>query len=70
MGAGIYVIISKIAGSAIPGWPSTMLSIYFLGSIQLVFLGILGEYVFRSYKESQNRPVYFIRKFFGVRREK
>jgi len=70
MGAGIYVLISKITGSAVPGWSSTMLSIYFLGSIQLVFLGILGEYIFRSYKESQNRPVYFVRKYFGVSREK
>jgi|SRR5664280_157658 len=70
MGAGIYVLISKITGSALPGWPSTMLSIYFLGSIQLVFLGILGEYIFRSYKESQNRPIYFVRKYFGVSREK
>jgi polyisoprenyl-phosphate glycosyltransferase len=70
MGAGIYVLISKITGSAVLGWSSTMLSIYFLGSIQLVFLGILGEYIFRSYKESQNRPIYFIRKFFGVSQEK
>jgi Glycosyltransferases involved in cell wall biogenesis len=70
MGAGIYVIISKLAGSAVPGWSSTLLSFYFLGSIQLVFLGILGEYIFRSYKESQNRPVYFVRKFFGGSREK
>jgi len=70
MGAGIYVIISKLAGSAVPGWSSTLLSFYFLGSIQLVFLGILGEYIFRSYKESQNRPIYFIRKFFGVSQEK
>ncbi len=64
MCAGIYVLIAKIAGFAIVGWSSTLLSIYFLGSIQLVFLGILGEYVFRSYKESQNRPLYFVRKFY------
>ena len=70
MGAGIYVLISKKTGSAVLGWSSTMLSLYFLGSIQLVFLGILGEYIFRSYKESQNRPIYFIRKFFGVSQEK
>jgi polyisoprenyl-phosphate glycosyltransferase len=70
MGAGIFVLISKFTGSAVPGWSSTLLSLYFLGSIQLVFLGILGEYVFRSYKETQNRPVYFIRKSFGVSREK
>jgi glycosyltransferase involved in cell wall biosynthesis len=64
MGAGIYVLIAKIYGFALIGWSSTLLSIYFLGSIQLVFLGILGEYVYRSYKESQNRPVYFVRKYY------
>jgi len=70
MGAGIYVLISKATGTAISGWPSTLLSIYFLGSIQLVFLGILGEYIFRNYKESQNRPVYFVRKFYDDNPEK
>jgi len=64
MAAGIYVLIAKAYGFAIIGWSSTLLSIYFLGSIQLVFLGILGEYVYRSYKESQNRPLYFIRRFY------
>jgi dolichol-phosphate mannosyltransferase len=64
MAAGIYVLIAKAYGFAVPGWSSTLLSIYFLGSIQLAFLGILGEYVYRSYKESQNRPVYFVRKFY------
>jgi polyisoprenyl-phosphate glycosyltransferase len=62
--AGIYVIIAKVFHFAIPGWSSTLLSIYFLGSIQLVFLGIIGEYIYRNYKESQNRPVYFVRKFY------
>jgi len=64
MAAGIYVLIAKAYGFAVIGWSSTLLSIYFLGSIQLVFLGILGEYVYRSYKESQNRPIYFVKKFF------
>jgi glycosyltransferase involved in cell wall biosynthesis len=64
MGAGIYVLIAKACGFAVIGWSSTLLSIYFLGSIQLVFMGILGEYVYRSYKESQNRPVYFVKKFY------
>lgn len=64
MCAGIYVLIAKLAGFAIVGWSSILLSIYFLGSIQLVFLGILGEYVFRNYKESQNRPIYFVRRFY------
>jgi dolichol-phosphate mannosyltransferase len=62
--AGIYVIVAKAFHFAIPGWSSTMLSIYFLGSIQLVFMGIIGEYIYRNYKESQNRPLYFITKFY------
>ena len=64
MGAGIYVLVAKAAGFASPGWSSTLLSIYFLGSIQLVFLGIIGEYIYRNYKESQSRPVYFVQKFY------
>ncbi|HVN57689.1 MAG TPA: glycosyltransferase family 2 protein [Bacteroidales bacterium] len=64
MAAGIYVLIAKLMHFAVPGWSSTLLSIYFLGSIQLVFLGIIGEYIFRNYKESQNRPVYFVKKFY------
>jgi glycosyltransferase involved in cell wall biosynthesis len=63
-GAGIYVLIVKATGNALPGWSSILLSIYFLGCVQLVFLGVLGEYIFRNYKESQNRPVYFVRKFY------
>ena len=70
MGAGIYVLIANAYGFAVPGWSSTLLSIYFLGSIQLVFLGILGEYVYRNYKESQNRPVYFVKKFYDSGPEK
>jgi glycosyltransferase involved in cell wall biosynthesis len=62
--AGTYVLVAKVFGFAVIGWSSTLLSIYFLGSIQLVFLGIIGEYIFRNYKESQNRPIYFIKKFY------
>jgi len=61
--AGIYIILSKIMALSPLGWSSTLTSIFFLGSIQLIFLGILGEYVFRIYRESQNRPIYFVREF-------
>jgi polyisoprenyl-phosphate glycosyltransferase len=64
MCAGVYVLIAKMFGFALIGWSSTLLSIYFLGSIQLVSLGIVGEYVYRIYKESQNRPIYFVKKFY------
>jgi glycosyltransferase involved in cell wall biosynthesis len=61
--ATIYTLVSKVTGVAPLGWSSTLLSIYFLGSIQLLFLGIIGEYIFRIYKESQNRPIFIVRDF-------
>jgi polyisoprenyl-phosphate glycosyltransferase len=64
--AGLYVLTAKSFGFAMLGWSSTLLSIYFLGSIQLVSLGIVGEYVYRIYKESQNRPIYFVKKFYDA----
>ena len=66
MCAGIYVLTAKLFGFAIIGWSSTVLSIYFLGSIQLIFLGVVGEYVYRIYKESQNRPIYLVKKFYDA----
>ena len=69
MAAGAYVLTAKIFGFAIMGWSSTVLSLYFLGSIQLVFLGVLGEYVYRIYKESQKRPLYFIQKIYVAEEE-
>jgi dolichol-phosphate mannosyltransferase len=65
LAAGIYVVVSKILGVAPFGWSSLGLSIYFVGSIQLLFLGILGEYVFRIYRENQNRPHYFVQHYYN-----
>ncbi len=61
--AGVYVLIDKLSGRALYGWSSTILSIYFLGSVQLVFMGILGEYIFRIYRETQNRPVFIVKEY-------
>lgn len=59
--AVIYIVLSKILGFAPLGWSSTMISLYFLGAVQLTFLGVIGEYVYRIYKETQNRPLFFIK---------
>jgi len=61
--AGIYILASKFLGLSPLGWSSTLTSIFFFGSIQLLFLGVLGEYVFRIYRETQNRPIYLVREF-------
>ena len=59
--AVVYIVLSKVLGFAPLGWSSTMMSLYFLGAVQLTFLGVIGEYVYRIYKETQNRPLFFIR---------
>jgi dolichol-phosphate mannosyltransferase len=61
--ATLYIIISKIAGFAPLGWSSTLLSIYFLASVQLLFLGIIGEYISRIYRETQNRPNFIVQEY-------
>ena len=47
----------------LPGWASTVLPIYFIGGIQLLFLGVIGEYVGKIYLETKSRPRYFVDKF-------
>jgi glycosyltransferase involved in cell wall biosynthesis len=45
---------------AIPGWTSSVIPVYFLGGIQLLSIGILGEYVAKLYSEAKRRPRYFV----------
>ena len=59
----VWVIIEKfILGNAVQGWASTMVSIYFIGGIQVMSLGIIGEYMGRTFQESKRRPRYIIDK--------
>jgi dolichol-phosphate mannosyltransferase len=60
---GIYVIyIFAFTDEAVTGWASTTASILFIGGVQLVMLGILGEYVGKGFMEGKRRPNYVIRK--------
>ncbi len=53
--------VTFILRVAVPGWASIMISILFLGSVQLITLGILGSYLAKNYDESRKRPLYVIR---------
>ncbi|MDQ7085453.1 MAG: glycosyltransferase family 2 protein [Sulfurovum sp.] len=59
----VWVVIEKfILGNAVQGWSSTMVSIYFIGGIQVMSLGVIGEYVGRSFEQGKGRPRYIIEK--------
>ncbi|ETS31889.1 glycosyl transferase [Photorhabdus khanii NC19] len=59
---GIWMIIDKLIwGNPVPGYPSLLVSILFLGGIQLIGIGVLGEYIGRIYTESKQRPKYLLK---------
>ncbi len=61
-----YLVARKVMyNTAVEGWTSTMVAIFFLGGVQLLCLGILGEYVGRVFTGVQNRPLYVVAKRLG-----
>ena len=60
-GIGIYVIHALVAGTAVPGWASVILSIWLIGGLILISIGIVGVYIGKIYKEVKNRPLYNIK---------
>lgn len=58
--AAVYGLVSLASGVAEPGWTSLILSVWFIGGVQLISLGLLGEYVGKIYQESKGRPRYFV----------
>lgn len=59
----IYSLISKLLGQAVQGWTAIISSIWLLGGIQLLCLGIIGEYIGKIYNETKARPRYIIESF-------
>lgn len=60
LGASAYVVYAKYHLTVVPGWSSLILSIYFLGGVQLFSIGLLGEYLGKVYREVKNRPRYLV----------
>ena len=56
----IWAIVGKIQGSTVSGWSSTISIVCFLGGVQLISLGVIGEYIGKIYMETKARPRYII----------
>jgi len=67
--AGVLAVDTMMFGNPVPGYASIMVSVLFLGAIQLISLGVLGEYVGRILTETKQRPLYVVRDTVGIESE-
>ena len=56
----IYVVVSRIMGHYVPGWSSLMLSVWFIGSVLTISIGVVGTYIGKMYMEIKRRPRYIV----------
>lgn len=65
--AGFAAIACKVAGVyTVPGWASLSVAVALLGGMQLIILGVIGEYIARIYEEVRRRPLYLVRDTLGL----
>ncbi|MGN0802795.1 MAG: glycosyltransferase family 2 protein [Candidatus Faecivicinus sp.] len=60
---GVYVLVSLFSGHSVAGWASIMMSIWLLGGLQLVALGLIGEYIGKIYMETKRRPKFILEEY-------
>lgn len=63
--AAIYALVSYFTGNVVQGWTSLILSIWFIGGVQLLAVGLVGQYIGKIYVEVKHRPRYNVEKVLG-----
>lgn len=58
-----YSVVQYFLGNTVPGWTSLLVTVLFLGGIQLLSIGIMGEYIRRIFNEVKDRPLYFVQEY-------
>ena len=68
----VLVSLERVLGveGLVKGWTSTMFAVLFIGGVQLICMGIIGEYIGRIYGESKHRPLYVVRETLGFEGQK
>ena len=61
----IYSLVRYFTGHTIPGWTTTVLSVWAIGGLIMISLGVIGEYIGKIYLETKNRPRYIIESYLG-----
>lgn len=64
----IHTLYSHLTGTAAPGWTTTTIMVCLMGGLQLIFLGVIGEYIGRIFEEVKQRPLYWLRAELGHKR--
>ena len=65
----VYSLIVKLMGHTVAGWTFITISIWLIGGIQMLFLGIIGEYLSRMYIQEKNRPIYVVKSIYHNKQE-
>jgi glycosyltransferase involved in cell wall biosynthesis len=57
----VWALYEKFSGRTVPGWTSTVIPLFFIGGLNILFLGLIGEYIGKIYLEVKKRPLFFIK---------
>jgi glycosyltransferase involved in cell wall biosynthesis len=61
-----WALYTKLAGKAIPGWSSTVIPLFFIGGLNILFMGLIGEYVGKIYLEVKKRPLFIVKETHNI----